>query len=102
MIYYLFPEFKMYWNLTKTPDQSSWEYNYYQSPALEVEVAAYALLYLIDSRQLSTGYPIMRWLVSQRNSLGGFRSTQVNIIIMNYDIMASNMPYACRHLCAVT
>ncbi|XP_060607320.1 CD109 antigen-like isoform X2 [Ruditapes philippinarum] len=73
-------EFKMYWNLTKTPHQSSWEYNYYQSPPLEVEVASYALLYLIDSRQLSTGYPIMRWLVSQRNSLGGFRSTQDTVL----------------------
>ncbi|XP_053387212.1 C3 and PZP-like alpha-2-macroglobulin domain-containing protein 8 [Mercenaria mercenaria] len=71
---------KMFWNMTKTWRQSSWEYSYYQSPPLEVEVASYALLYLVHSGQIQTGYPVLRWLVSQRNSLGGFRSTQDTVL----------------------
>ncbi|XP_053374577.1 CD109 antigen-like isoform X2 [Mercenaria mercenaria] len=71
---------KMFWNSTRRPQYSGWMYSYYQSPPLEIEVASYALLYLIDSRQLQTGFPILQWLVSQRNSRGGFRSTQDTVL----------------------
>ncbi|XP_060578353.1 CD109 antigen-like isoform X2 [Ruditapes philippinarum] len=71
---------KMFWNSTRRHQFSSWQYSYYQSPPLEIEVASYALLYLIDSRQLQTGFPILQWLVAQRNSRGGFRSTQDTVL----------------------
>ncbi|XP_053374571.1 CD109 antigen-like isoform X1 [Mercenaria mercenaria] len=71
---------KMFWNSTVTRHFRSWEYTYYMSTPLEIEVASYALLYLIDSRQLQTGFPILQWLVSQRNSRGGFRSTQDTVL----------------------
>ncbi|XP_045170199.2 CD109 antigen-like [Mercenaria mercenaria] len=71
---------KMFWNSTRRPQLSGWMYSYYQSPPLDIEVASYALLYLIDSRQLQTGFPILHWLVSQRNSRGGFRSTQDTVL----------------------
>lgn len=71
---------KMYWNLTKSRPSNNWEYSYYKSPPLEVEVASYALLYLIRSGQVAEGFPILQWLVSQRNSCGGFRSTQDTVL----------------------
>jgi hypothetical protein len=52
-------------------------YMYQQSPPLHIEIASYALLYLVNSNQLPSGYPILQWLIAQRNSQGGFRSTQV-------------------------
>ncbi|XP_060573011.1 CD109 antigen-like isoform X2 [Ruditapes philippinarum] len=74
---------KMHWTVARSQPHSylsGWEMNYYQSPPLEIEVASYALLYLIDSRQLQTGFPILQWLISQRNSRGGFRSTQDTVL----------------------
>jgi len=41
-------------------------------------MTAYALLTYVLNRDFSGAVPIAKWLVSQRNSLGGFSSTQVS------------------------
>ncbi|KAL4237870.1 hypothetical protein ACF0H5_002580 [Mactra antiquata] len=71
---------KKYWNATTTPNLYSWEYSYYQSPPLEIEIASYALLYLTKIHQYSDGFPILQWLIGQRNSRGAFRSTQDTVL----------------------
>ncbi|KAL4237869.1 hypothetical protein ACF0H5_002579 [Mactra antiquata] len=71
---------KKYWNATTKPNLYSWEYNYYQSPPLEIEIASYALLYLTKIHQYSDGFPILQWLIGQRNSRGAFRSTQDTVL----------------------
>jgi len=40
-------------------------------------MTAYALLTYARRRDIAGAVPIAKWLVSQRNSLGGFSSTQV-------------------------
>lgn len=54
----------------------------WQPSSLDIEVAAYALLSHFLLYQVSEGIPIMRWLSRQRNSLGGFASTQDTIVAL--------------------
>ncbi|KAM5256508.1 CD109 antigen [Ctenodactylus gundi] len=54
----------------------------WQPRSLDIEVAAYALLSHFLLLQRSEGVPIMRWLGGQRNSLGGFASTQDTVVAL--------------------
>ncbi|XP_054577628.1 CD109 antigen isoform X2 [Eptesicus fuscus] len=54
----------------------------WQPSSLDIEVAAYALLSHFLQHQVAEGIPIMRWLSRQRNSLGGFASTQDTIVAL--------------------
>ncbi|XP_028366665.1 CD109 antigen [Phyllostomus discolor] len=54
----------------------------WQPSSLDIEVAAYALLSHFLQRQVAEGIPIMRWLSRQRNSLGGFASTQDTVVAL--------------------
>lgn len=54
----------------------------WQPRSLDIEVAAYALLSHFLQHQVAEGIPIMRWLSRQRNSLGGFVSTQDTIVAL--------------------
>jgi len=52
-----------------------------RSSAADVEMTSYVLLatlHGLDQSQASTVLPIVRWLSTQRNSYGGFSSTQVS------------------------
>ncbi|XP_050996794.1 CD109 antigen [Acomys russatus] len=53
----------------------------WQPRSLDIEVAAYALLSHLQQRTFE-GFPVMRWLSRQRNSLGGFASTQDTIVAL--------------------
>lgn len=58
----------------------SWWYN--RPRSADTETTAYALLTKLimvknDNTRISEGLPIVRWLSTQRNSYGGFGSTQV-------------------------
>ena len=51
-----------------------------RSPAASVEMTSYVLLatlHGLDQSQVTSVLPIVRWLSTQRNSYGGFSSTQV-------------------------
>ncbi|XP_060061371.1 CD109 antigen isoform X2 [Erinaceus europaeus] len=54
----------------------------WQPRSLDIEVAAYALLSHFLQHQIMEGLPIMRWLSRQRNSLGGFASTQDTVVAL--------------------
>lgn len=66
-----------FWVSTVSQLSESW-----QPSSLDIEVAGYALLSHFLQYQVSEGIPIMRWLSSQRNSLGGFASTQDTIVAL--------------------
>uniref|UniRef100_A0A8C5VFV0 CD109 molecule n=1 Tax=Microcebus murinus TaxID=30608 RepID=A0A8C5VFV0_MICMU len=66
-----------FWVSSASELSDSW-----QPRSLDIEVAAYALLSHFLQFQVSEGIPIMRWLSRQRNSLGGFASTQDTIVAL--------------------
>lgn len=51
-----------------------------QTLSVDVEMTAYALLTYLQRGLVTEALPIMRWMVSQRNSNGGFASTQVHYL----------------------
>nr|KAG5689528.1 hypothetical protein BaRGS_008903 [Batillaria attramentaria] len=54
----------------------------YSGSASDVEITSYALLTYAASRNYVDGLGVMNWLASQRNSLGGYYSTQDTIIAL--------------------
>ncbi|XP_017784771.1 PREDICTED: CD109 antigen-like [Nicrophorus vespilloides] len=44
--------------------------------SLDIEATSYALLTLLEANLISDAMPVLQWLVGQRNSLGGFASSQ--------------------------
>ena len=52
-----------------------------QAAASNIELNAYALLSYITKNDLSSAINVMKWLTAQRNSLGGFASTQVGYFL---------------------
>eukprot|EP00794_Sanderia_malayensis_P010196 gene10196-11244_t len=64
-----------YWEEDETVKETSW---YYAPRPADVEMTAYALMAYITGPKKSVigAAPILKWLSKQRNSLGGFSSTQ--------------------------
>lgn len=52
----------------------------YESSSINVEMTAYALLSYIQAGRDTDAIPIMKWLISQRNTNGGFQSTQDTVV----------------------
>ncbi|CAI9744491.1 containing II, isoform E [Octopus vulgaris] len=61
---------------TKKDDKMYWA----SSPSKSVEMAAYALLAYSYKHKMEESIPVRNYLVSQRNSHGGFRSTQDTVM----------------------
>ena len=56
----------------------------YEATPLDIEITAYVLLSLMKRHSpadIAKGSKIVRWLTLQRNSYGGFKSTQVQFCI---------------------
>ena len=73
----------VYWKRedSEYSNQGSVRY-WYRAPSAEVEMTAYVLLALLAGEEgnvLSEAQPIVQWITAQRNSYGGFSSTQVNL-----------------------
>lgn len=54
----------------------------FKSDPIAVEVTSYALLTYLERGLVQDALPIMRWLVTQRNSQGGFASTQDTVVAL--------------------
>ncbi|XP_070274330.1 CD109 antigen [Myotis yumanensis] len=67
----------LFWVSSASGLSESW-----QPRSLDIEVAAYALHSHFLQNRISDGIAIMRWLSRQRNSLGGFVSTQDTIVAL--------------------
>ncbi|XP_055965928.1 CD109 antigen [Sorex fumeus] len=76
------------WKATREGDVQFWAASVSEHPdswqpsSQDIEVSAYALLSHFLQHQVSEGIPIMRWLSRQRNSLGGFVSTQDTVVAL--------------------
>lgn len=78
---FLFVVGLVHWESNR-PDIPPNKYYYrYNTPSIDVEITAYALLsylaYYEVSDAIVNSSPIVRWLVQQQNPRGGFSSTQV-------------------------
>ncbi|CAJ0956760.1 unnamed protein product, partial [Mesorhabditis belari] len=61
------------------PEEKS---DFYQPRPVDVEVTAYALLTTMLDGDTAKGLPIVRWLTSKRNELGGYSSTQDTVMAL--------------------
>ena len=55
--------------------------HYVQADPIDIEMTSYALLTYAAENDFAGGIPVMKWIMNQRNSWGGFGSTQVNNIL---------------------
>ena len=69
----------MYWMTSskESPSDAPWSH---QAVSFDIEATAYMLMTYVLRGQVTQALPIMRWLIRQRNSNGGFSSTQDTVI----------------------
>ncbi|XP_073823480.1 thioester-containing protein 1 allele R1-like isoform X2 [Musca autumnalis] len=70
---------RKWWSSTDRPLTRRWWLHVYSS---DVEISSYALLTLLNqpTPNMDEILPIIRWLIAQRNSYGGFSSTQDTVV----------------------
>lgn len=70
---------RKWWSAVERPTFRKWWLYVYSS---DVEISSYILLTLLDQAKPSIDevFPIIRWLIAQRNSYGGFSSTQDTVV----------------------
>ncbi|XP_060089077.1 CD109 antigen [Heteronotia binoei] len=66
-----------FWGSPASELSDSW-----QPHSTDIELAGYALLSHVKQHRLLQGVPIMKWLLKQRNSVGGYTSTQDTIVAL--------------------
>ncbi|XP_073826156.1 thioester-containing protein 3 [Musca autumnalis] len=68
-----------WWNKTAPPTEamSPW-YNHTRS--VNVEITSYAVLTLLENALIGDALPAVKWLMNQRNDLGGFVSSQDSVV----------------------
>ncbi|KAL9927450.1 thioester-containing protein 3 [Glossina fuscipes fuscipes] len=72
---------KKWWNKTApTSDANSPWYN--RTRNVNVEISSYAILALLENNLLDEALPAIKWLVSQRNDLGGFIGSQDTVVAL--------------------
>lgn len=71
-------EDRMWWSKHDHDNKLWWRWTY----SSDVETTAYILLVLLDMEEenVQTVLPIIKWLVSKRNSFGGFSTTQDTVV----------------------
>ncbi|XP_037817547.1 murinoglobulin-1 [Lucilia sericata] len=70
---------RMWWSSEKKPIGPRWWFYVFSN---DVEITSYALLTMLDqdSTKVDDVLPIIKWLIAQRNSYGGFASTQDTVV----------------------
>ncbi|KRF85528.1 thioester-containing protein 1 allele S1 isoform X2 [Drosophila virilis] len=53
---------------------------YWRPNSNDIEITSYVLMALLDEEPADASLPIIKWLIAQRNSNGGFTSTQDTVI----------------------
>ena len=74
----------MYWEEEVEQEEYPCCWWYRQSRAHNVEMTSYALLTYTHKQRTVDGAKIVSWMAKQRNSQGGFRSTQVSCNIKDF------------------
>lgn len=68
-----------YWH--KPIDESETKNPWFGQPnSVNVEMTAYGLLAYIEAGHATESLPIVKWLISQQNDMGGFLSTQDTVV----------------------
>jgi len=62
---------------SKKPEENT---SLYRPSSNDVEITSYMLLALLEKDSAESALPIIKWLISQRNSNGGFSSTQDTVV----------------------
>ncbi|XP_028411916.1 CD109 antigen-like isoform X2 [Dendronephthya gigantea] len=72
----------LHWKQSSSVNSKSspWLRPYYRPPSADVEITSYVLLVYAHRNNTQNGLPIAQWLAQQRNSLGGYSSTQDTVI----------------------
>ncbi|XP_012262615.2 CD109 antigen-like isoform X2 [Athalia rosae] len=70
-------DYKWWGKPVPTDNKNPW---YSLPSSVNVEMTSYAMLTYLRRNMVANAIPIMKWLVSQRNSDGGFASTQDTVI----------------------
>ncbi|XP_053673861.1 thioester-containing protein 1 allele R1-like [Anopheles nili] len=71
----------LWWSKPIVESSKSDEFRCWHRPcSVDVEMSAYGLLATLKAYDMLEGLPIMKWLVSQRNDMGGFQSTQDTVV----------------------
>lgn len=68
---------------SKSTEKPTTEINsirYWRSSSNDVEITSYVLMALLEEEGAEDSLPIIKWLIAQRNSNGGFSSTQDTVI----------------------
>ena len=75
----LFSDGLKHWHKVQSSSSSHshWRPSHQQSNPIDIEMTSYALLIHAVNNDFAGGMPIMKWITGQRNSNGGFASTQV-------------------------
>ncbi|XP_062505048.1 ovostatin homolog 2-like [Corticium candelabrum] len=71
-----------YSNERKCRNTRPWSY-YCRTRSCDVETTAYALLAFTNRGNIAYSFPIVRWLIEQRNLRGGFKSTQDTVVALH-------------------
>ncbi|KAL5279600.1 CD109.2 family protein [Megaselia abdita] len=73
---------KKSWSVPKNETKKEKDYSYWAPPTYDVEITSYALLAGAEKEYNSAEdmLPIIKWLIAQRNSQGGFSSTQDTVV----------------------
>ncbi|GAB0100917.1 CD109 [Sergentomyia squamirostris] len=73
-------EASLKWWHKPVPESDKKNPYYFQPNSVNVELTAYALLTYMEAGIVEDALPVMRWLIGQRNSEGGFQSTQDTVV----------------------
>ncbi|XP_068143554.1 CD109 antigen isoform X3 [Drosophila tropicalis] len=72
---------RKWWSKAKEDSSTSNDRRFHWHPrSNDVEITSYILLGLLEKYPAEASLPIIKWLISQRNSNGGFSSTQDTVI----------------------
>ncbi|KAJ8305153.1 hypothetical protein KUTeg_017288 [Tegillarca granosa] len=65
-----------HWEVKQDTSNLYWNPPEQQATSIDIETTSYALLYHDHKKDYTSGWPILKWILKQRNSYGGFASTQ--------------------------
>ncbi|KAL5012797.1 hypothetical protein ScPMuIL_011348 [Solemya velum] len=71
-----------HWHKQVPEPRYYWSPPYQQSRPVDIEITSYALLTYAHLQDFTNGWPLLRWILSQRNNNGGFASTQDTILAL--------------------
>jgi len=69
-----------YWQNINENEPDEQRNYYYRPPSNDIEMTSYALLTYVRRDDVESSVPVLKWLASKRNDLGGYSSTQNTVI----------------------